>query len=195
MKKTIYLVMMMIATMVAFNACSDDDDDDKGNGNGSKELEFVLGNKKYKLENDDDASYKVKATQLNADFANDDLEDLVTLSLYSYALNLDKFESSRLEAKKIELNKQYKTDEIGIGLRLALMAPDKHGVEGMGFDLSDNSIVTILEENASKNYLRIKFSNMIFENINPRTGEVLETLEAQGDFIVSITYKRLENID
>ena len=60
-------------------------------------------------------------------------------------------------------------EEIGIGLRLSLMAPDKHGVEGMGFDLSDNSIVTILEENASKNYIKIKFSNMVFENISLHT--------------------------
>ena len=153
MKKMIYVLMMMFA-MTAFVSCSDDDDDKDDKG---KDLEFVLGNKKYKLENDDDATYKVKATQLNADFGNNDLEDLVTLSLYSYALNLDKFESSRLESKKIELNKQYKLEEIGIGLRLSLMAPDKHGVEGMGFDLSDNSIVTILEENASKNYIKIKF--------------------------------------
>ena len=102
MKKMIYVLMMMFA-MTAFVSCSDDDDDKDDKG---KDLEFVLGNKKYKLENDDDATYKVKATQLNADFGNDDLEDLVTLSLYSYALNLDKFESSRLESKKIELNKQ-----------------------------------------------------------------------------------------
>ena len=191
MKKMIYVLMMMFA-MTAFVSCSDDDDDKDDKG---KDLEFVLGNKKYKLENDDDATYKVKATQLNADFGNDDLEDLVTLSLYSYALNLDKFESYRLESKKIELNKQYKLEEIGIGLRLSLMAPDKHGVEGMGFDLSDNSIVTILEENASKNYIKIKFSNMVFENISLHTGEVLETLTAQGDFVVSITYERLQNID
>ena len=96
MKKMIYVLMMMFA-MTAFVSCSDDDDDKDDKG---KDLEFVLGNKKYKLENDDDATYKVKATQLNADFGNDDLEDLVTLSLYSYALNLDKFESSRLNRKK-----------------------------------------------------------------------------------------------
>ena len=45
------------------------------------------------------------------------------------------------------------------------------------------------------NYIKIKFSNMVFENISLHTGEVLETLTAQGDFVVSITYERLQNID
>ena len=36
---------------------------------------------------------------------------------------------------------------------------------------------------------------MVFENISLHTGEVLETLTAQGDFVVSITYERLQNID
>ena len=192
MKKTIYLVMMMIATMIAFNACSndDDDDDDKGNVNGNKELEFVIDKKAYKLKVDEDATYNVKKTEFKCDLANEDVEDLVTLYIYSYAINLDEFTSSRLNNAEIELNKEYKIAEIGLGLRLGLFAPDKHNVENNSFDLNDNSTVVILEQNASKNYIKFKFSNMKFDYIDLRTGKVVESINIEGDFVAPITYKR-----
>ena len=184
--KRLNLLMSVLFVSLLFVGCSKDDNNGGDNGG---DVKLTLFGKTYSFSDDDGATYSVKNKQLDDRFSNDNMDDLINIQLRVLGLDVDNFSSTKIE--KLQLNKEYKRSDLFASLSLSIYESEKYNLEGFTFYLDDNSTVIIVENEPSKNYIKLKFANMVF-NGKDNTGKIVETFNIEGDLVLPITYERME---